>query len=343
MLDDQSFISRLDNGNALGIVGGQPSQLGQTYQIPPVDGHGLANIVVAGMGGSALGGLFIGRWLSDKLSVPLIIDRDYNLPAFVGPDTLVIVSSYSGNTEEDLSELDQAIKAGARVILMSSNGELAKRAKEQSLPIINIPSGFQPRLAVLYEIKALASLFDYMDLTDGAARELEQAGEWLPQHISGWTAENDTVRNQAKQIAKEILGCAVVVYGGPTLGMQAFKWKIDINENAKHAAFFYELPEMNHNEFLGWKNPRDKLLKVIQLQSSLDNDRIARRWEITNKLLSGQMPSPIIVKAQGETKLEQMLWTQLLGDYVSLYLAFLNGVDPTPVDMIEKLKKELKA
>lgn len=343
MLDDQSFISRLDNGNALGIVGGQPSQLGQNYQIPNIDGHGITSIVVAGMGGSALGGLFMQRWLADKLPVPIIIDRDYDLPAFVGPETLVVVSSYSGNTEEDLSELDQALKADARVILMSSNGELAKRAEAENLPIIKIPSGFQPRLAVLYEIKALACLFDHMGLSDGAAEELEKAGGWLPQQISGWVADIETTKNPAKQIAKELLGCSVVIYGGPTLGMQAFKWKIDMNENAKHAAFFYEFPEMNHNEFLGWKNPRDKLLKVVQLQSSLDNDRIAKRWEITNKLLSGQMPKPIVVQAEGETKLEQMLWTQLLGDYVSLYLAFLNGVDPTPVDMIEKLKKELKA
>jgi glucose/mannose-6-phosphate isomerase len=103
-----------------------------------------------------------------------------------------------------------------------------------------------------------------------------------------------------------------------------------------------KLSEFNHNEFLGWKNPRDKLLKVVQLHSSLDGERIARRWEISNRLLSGQMPRPIIVEAVGETQLQQMLWTQLLGDYVSVYLAFLNGQDPTPVDLIEKLKKELK-
>ncbi len=342
MLDDQSFISRLDNGNALGIVGGQPGQLGQQFQIPEIDAHGITSIVVAGMGGSALGGLFLQRWLSDQLKVPLLVDRDYNLPAFVGPDTIVIVSSYSGNTEEDLSELEQAQKAGARIVLMTSGGELAARAKSQQLPIITIPTGYQPRLAVLYEIKALAGLFDQLGLTTNAAAELEAAGQWLTSQIAGWVAEIPTEDNQAKRIAKDLLGCAVVIYGGPTLGMQAFKWKIDLNENAKHAAFSYELPEFNHNEFLGWKNPRDKLLKVVQLQSSLDNQRIAKRWEITNRLLSGQMPKPIVVRAEGETKLQQMLWTQLLGDYISVYLAFLNGVDPTPVDLIEKLKKELK-
>jgi len=343
MLDDQSFISRLDNGNALGIVGGQPGQLGQHFQIPNIDGDGITSVVVAGMGGSALGGLFMQRLLGDRLQVPIIVDRDYNLPAFVGPDTLVIVSSYSGNTEEDLSELEQAKDKGARIILMSSGGALKEASHSQNLPIITIPTGYQPRLAVLYEIKALAGLFDHIGLTHGLSEELEAAGKWLTGQITSWVADTPTDSNQAKRIAKALLGCGVVIYGGPVLGMQAFKWKIDMNENAKHVAFFYELPEFNHNEFLGWRNPRDKLLKVVQLQSSLDNARIAKRWEITNRLLNGQMPKPIIVEALGITKLEQMLWTQLLGDYVSLYLAFLNGVDPTPVAMIEKLKKELLA
>lgn len=343
MLDDQSFISRFDNGNALGVVGGQPGQLGQKFQAPQLDAHGVTAIVLAGMGGSALAGLFLGRLLSDRLSVPLIVDRDYQLPKFVGPDTLVIVSSYSGNTEEELAELEQAQAANARIVIMTSGGSLKQQAEAHNLPIILIPTGFQPRLAVLYEIKALATLMDHLDLTNELAHELEEASHWLRPHIAGWAAEVPTKDNPAKQIAKDLLGCAVVVYGGPVLGMQAFKWKIDINENAKHAAFFYEMSEFNHNEFLGWKNPRDKLLKVIQLQSSLDNDRIAKRWQITNRLLSGQMPKPIIVEAVGETKLQQMLWTQLMGDYVSLYLAFLNGIDPTPVDLIEKLKKELNS
>lgn len=343
MLDDQSFISRLDHGNALGVIGGQPAQLAQLFRTPEVDGHGLANIVVAGMGGSALGGLFLSNWLKDQLNIPMAIDRGYDLPGYIGPDTLVIVSSYSGNTEEDLSQLALAQKAAARIVIMTSGGELEKLAAANNLPIMTIPRGLQPRLAVLYEIKALASLFDHLGLTTDAAQQLEAVCSWLTPHLAGWVAEVPAHDNLAKQIAQDLLGSSVVVYAGPILGMQAFKWKIDINENAKNAAFFYELSEFNHNEFLGWKNPRDKLLKVVQLHSSLDNDRIAKRWEISNRLLSGQMPKPIVVEAIGETKLQQMLWTQLLGDFVSVYLAFLNNVDPTPVDLIEKLKKELKS
>ncbi|HSX14431.1 MAG TPA: bifunctional phosphoglucose/phosphomannose isomerase [Candidatus Saccharimonadales bacterium] len=342
MLDDQSFLSRYDNGNALGVVGGQPGQLSQQFSIPDIDLDAVTSVVLAGMGGSALAGQFLQHYLSDQLKLPMIIDRGYELPQFVGADTLVIVSSYSGNTEEELAELEQARGAGAKIVIMTSGGELKRRALATKLPLIIIPSGLQPRLAVLYEIKALASLFDQTGLSQNVATELEETGRWLLSHSSNWVADVQTPKNIAKQIAQDLLGCGVVVYGGPTLSMQAYKWKIDINENAKQAAFYNELPEFNHNEFLGWKNPRDKLLKVVELQSSLDLPQIAKRWEVSNRLLSGQMPKPIIVEAIGKTKLQQMLWTQLLGDYVSLYLAFLNGIDPTPVDMIEKLKRELK-
>jgi glucose/mannose-6-phosphate isomerase len=342
MLDDQSFISRLDNGNALGVVGGQPGQLAQQFMIPDVDGHGLANIVLAGMGGSALAGLFLQRWLRHELKLPLAVERTYDLPAYIDEDSLVIISSYSGNTEEAIAALEEARRANARIVIMTAGGELAKRAESSRLPLIQIPGGYQPRLAVLYGIKALASLFDHIGFTNDAAGRLVEASHWLGAHLASWAAQTPTHENLAKRIAKDLLGCSVVVYAGPILGMQAFKWKIDINENAKHAAFFYEMSEFNHNEFLGWKHPRDKLLKVVQLHSKLDHPQIQKRWDVSNRLLSGQMPKPIIVTAEGESPLEQMLWSQLLGDYVSLYLAFLDGVDPTPVDLIEKLKKELK-
>ena len=154
-------------------------------------------------------------------------------------------------------------------------------------------------------------------------------------------ADSPTPSNQAKQIAERLLGKLVVVYGGPRLAMPTMKWKIDLNENAKNLAFFNVLPELDHNEFTGWLNPRDKAIAVIELQSSLDRPRINRRFELSNRLLSGHMPEPIIVTAQGVTHLEQMIWVIILGDFVSAYLAFLNGIDPTPVDLVEQLKKDL--
>jgi glucose/mannose-6-phosphate isomerase len=149
-----------------------------------------------------------------------------------------------------------------------------------------------------------------------------------------------TADNPAKQIAGALVGHAAVVYSGPALGFLAMRWKIALNENAKNLAFYNYFPEMNHNEFVGWGHPEQHGLKVIELRSDFDNDRIIKRFDVTNRLLSDRF-APIEVHAKGETRLQQMFWTLLLGDFVSVYLAILNGVDPTPVDLVEKLKQEL--
>ncbi|MBW3538366.1 bifunctional phosphoglucose/phosphomannose isomerase [Candidatus Parcubacteria bacterium] len=333
---------RLDKGNALGIIAGQPGQLKQGFDCDLQDEkREIQNIVVAGMGGSALGAEFLRSWAGDRLPLPLVITRDYALPAFVNAKSLVIVSSYSGNTEEALSALEAAKTSGARIAVMSSGGRLKELALEGGYPFLEVPGGFQPRLAVLFGTKAIAVILEKLGLLQGVTRELEAAADWITPKLSGWTLEVPTADNQAKQIAMAVRGCPAVIYGGPVLAMPARKWKIDFNENAKNVAFWYELPEFNHNEFTGWLNPKEKHLKVIQLHSSLDHPQIAKRFEVSNRLLSGHMPDPIIVQAEGGTHLQQMLWALLLGDFTSAYLAFLNGLDPTPVDLIEKLKKEL--
>lgn len=339
MLDDPKYIARFDRSNGFDMVAGQPQQLRQQYEFKAPKMDQINSIVLAGMGGSALAAEFIRSWLSDRLTVPFEIVRGYDLPKHVGKHTLVVVSSYSGNTEETLSCLEQVESTGATVAYMSAGGKLAQAATGKTY--IQIPAGNQPRLAVLYGVKALATLLESLGLAEGLVAELETAAEWLLEEVTHFTPNILEDDNIAKQVAKQLAGSPVVVYGGPTLAMPAMKWKIDINENGKNIAFWNQLPEFNHNEFIGWGNPKDSLLKVVQLQSSLDNERIKKRFEVSNRLLSGTMPAPIIVTAHGQTKLQQMLWSMLLGDFVATYLALLNQVDPIPVDLIEKLKKEL--
>lgn len=341
MLDDSQKIHQLDQGNALGVIAGQPGQLKQAFKLA-LPSKPVSHIALAGMGGSALAAEFLRAWQSERLSVPLTIVRDYGLPAAVTKDTLVIASSYSGNTEESLAALAVAKERGCQIVVMSSGGQLAQIAKAEGYPYLELPGGFQPRLAVLYGVKALATLLETMGLGSGLGAELEEASDWLTPQLGAWTLEKPAAQNAAKQIATALTGSGVVVYSGPTLAMPARKWKIDINENAKQVAFWYELPEFSHNEFQGWLHTGASNLKVVELQSSLDHPQIAKRFEVTNRLLSGKLPNPLIVQAEGETKLQQMLWTMLLGDFVSAYLAFLNGIDPTPVELIEKLKQELK-
>lgn len=339
MLDDLQYIAGLDKSNALGIVGGQPDQLRQDFNLE-FKVKDINNIILVGMGGSALPGEILRSWLSDKLLVPFVIVRDYDLPKFVGPKSLVIVSSYSGNTEETLTCLAEAINRQAQIVTLSSGGELAKIATAKTLPHIKIPEGVQPRMAVFYVLKALAVLLQD-EIGDEVIKELNEAADWLEQQLSQWTLDTKTDENEAKKIATTLINNPVVIYAGPTLAAAALKWKININENAKQLAFYYLWPEFNHNEFNSWLHPRTKRFKVIELQSSLDNPQINKRFDISNRLLSNYMPSPLVVTAKGDTKLKQLLYILLLGDYVSLYLAFLNGVDPAPVELVEKLKKEL--
>lgn len=342
MLDLADTISRYDKHDILGVIAGQPQQLRQEYKYDGIaELAGANSIVLAGMGGSALAGEFIKHWLSDRLPVPFEIVRGYELPAYVGKDTLVVVSSYSGNTEETISCLHDAQKRAAKVVVMSAGGALIEAATAQHLPALDVPGGLQPRLAVLYGVKALAGLLEELGLARGLVKELEAVATWSEGEIKGWGAAVPTAENSAKQLAEAFLGHPIVVYAGPTLALPAMKWKIDANENAKNLAFYYNWPEFNHNEFLGWAHPARAGLRVVELQSSLDHPQIAKRFEVSNRLLSGTMPEPIIITAVGETRLEQMVWTILLGDYAMAYLAFLNQVDPTPVPMIEKLKGEL--
>ncbi len=353
MLDQADYIARYDKHDALGVIAGQPQQLMQAYEFS-LDGLGelseVRQIVLAGMGGSALAGEFVKSWLADRLPVPLVIVRDYTLPAFVGPQTLVVASSYSGNTEETLSALAEAEGLGARIVVMSSGGKLldAARAKGHAhvatVPSghmhLDLPGGLQPRLAVLYGVKALATLLEQAGLVGGLRDELMGAADWVAQELSAWQANVPTERNQAKQIATQLVGHPAVVYGGPTLALAAMKWKIDANENAKNLAFYNYFPEFNHNEFLGWDHPAQSGLAVIELRSELDHPQIQKRFDITNKLRASHFV-PIQVQAKGATRLHQMLWTIILGDFTMAYLAFLNGIDPTPVDLIEELKREL--
>lgn len=342
MLDDLKMIHERDAQDALGVVEKQWRQLTHDFGIACQPDESLQNVVVGGMGGSALAASILGSW--PKLTVPIQIVRNYDLPEYADEKTLFIASSYSGNTEEALSTLKQAETKGCEIVVIASGGDLQKIAEQKGYPLFLIPSGFQPRMAVFFNLAALVQLFESMNMiTEGSAKELEEGANWLSTHVGHWRADTPTKDNYAKQIALELMGKSPVIYAGPVMGPASYKWKINFNENSKNVAWCNQLPEFNHNEFLGWtSHPVDKPYGVIDLRSHLEGSQIQKRFEITERLLSGKRPAPIVVEAQGETVLEQLLWVITLGDYVSLYLAFLNGINPSPVEIIEKLKKSLQ-
>lgn len=339
MIDDLKYIHTKDGQDALGIAEKQWQQVEQIFDINTTHIN-VENIVFCGMGGSALAAQQSTSW--PGYNCPFEIVRNYNLPAYVSRKNLVIASSYSGNTEETLSALEQAEQKGAQIAVIASGGKLADIAKAKGYTLAQLPSGLQPRYATLLNFKALVTLLDAFGLTAGKSAELTSKSEFLKQSVQEWLPTVPVERNQAKKIAQELMGKSAVIYSGPQLFPAAYKWKISINENAKQIAWCNQLPEANHNEILGWtEQPVQKPYAVIDIRSNLDNQRIQKRFEITQKLLSGKRPAPIVINPKGESLLEQMLWAVTLGDFVSLYLAILNGLNPTPVEIIEKLKKEL--
>lgn len=341
MLDDLKYIHEKDGADALGIAEKQYQQL--TYEFEDIfqDQVAADNIVYAGMGGSALAALVSQSWPAyDK---PFEVVRGYDIPAYVGPNTYFIAASYSGNTEETLTALEHAEQQGAQIAVIAGGGKLAEIAREKNYPLAVLPKAAQPRYAVLYNLKALLLLLDQAGLLrEGVLDEFVGAADFLRDAVQPWLPTVPSRDNWAKQIALDIIGKSVVVYGGATLWPAAYKWKISFNENAKHVAWWGQYPEFNHNEFLGWtEQPVDKPYAVVDLRSSLDHPRIQKRFEVSERLLSGRRPAPIVIEAQGSTVLEQLLWTIAFGDFVSLYVALANGLNPAPVDLIEKFKKSL--
>lgn len=343
MLDDLKLIHERDAADALGIAEKQAAQL---TTVLPVQGalpaSTIENVVYAGMGGSALAAALLNTW--PGLPVPYEIIRDYDLPQYVGPKTLVIVASYSGNTEETLSALAAAEAKQAQITVITGGGQLKEKALGNKYPWIELPKAAQPRYAVLYNFRALLEILVGVKLLDGPTifSELQTAATFLAQSVADWRPDVSTAQNPAKQLAQELMGKSLVIYGGPKMYPAAYKWKISTNENAKHIAWVGQYPEFNHNEFLGWsKQPTDKPYAVIDLRSTFEHPRVQKRFEVTARLLSGMRPEAHVVEAQGATLLEQLLWTIGFGDFVTLYLALLNGLNPAPVDLIEKFKKEL--
>lgn len=348
MLDDLKLIHQRDPQDALGIAEKQADQYLYDYNFSWQPDREIYDVVVAGMGGSGLGAKAY-KVVAD-LQVPFEIVQSYDLPAYVHKNTLLICSSYSGNTEETISTLEQALsperspEQRPMIVVIASGGRLEEIAGEHNLPFIKLPGGYQPRHTFGYQYRALVDLFAQTPLVDNELPLVEAAGKWLEQQIQAWVPTVPTKENQAKQIAQECIGKSVVLYGGPLTFPVAYKWKISFNENAKHIAWVNQYPEFNHNEFMGWtEQPVDKPYTVIDLRSNKEHPQVQKRFEVSERMLSGRRPAPIVVQAEGNTVLEQLLWTIALGDFVSLYTALLNDINPTPVDLIEKFKKALVA
>lgn len=345
-LNDLGMIKRADPEGALTVIGDSPAQLRfeAVIQQPAATISKINNIVLSGMGGSCLAGLMAASWLDRAyhLSVPFQISRDYRLPNYVGKHTLAIIFSVSGNTEETIASFHSAIDKGAQVVAVTSGGQLLELAQRGGLPYIQLQRITQPRYGVFMHLRAITKILETYKLIKGAYDELASLYEPVSHYAAKLAPVIGVDRNQAKQLAFRCAGKTVLTYASAQFYPLAYKWKTSFNENAKNTIWCNEFPEFNHNEFVGWtSHPIDKPFAVINLLSDLDHPRIRRRFELTDRLLSGYRPESHNINLTGDSIIEQMINGAILADCASIYLAVLNGVDPTPVNLVEKFKKEL--
>ena len=345
MLDDNNVLRQRDPEDALGVAASQFEQARFSVQVaePEHDGREITRVIVAGMGGSALAALLAKAWLKGEITVPFEVVQTYDLPEYVDYNTLVVVSSYSGETEEVLNMLEQARARSAQVAIISSGGRLQAAAAKHTISNVKLPTELEPRMAVIYNLRALLATLAHFGIVNyDRFAEIADCADWLGQETLQWVSGVTTDKNYAKQLALLSVGKTPIFYGGDLTSPIAYKWKTVWNTNAKNIAFHDTYPEFNHNGFIGWtSHPVEKPFAVFDLVSTFENPKILKRFEVSDRLLSGQRPKALTVNLKGDSVIAQLLWGSILADFTSIYVAILNGVDPMPVPLVEKLKKEL--
>ena len=295
----------------------------------------IKNIVICGMGGSGIGGTILKENVKDICSVPVIICKDYFIPSFIDKGTLFIASSYSGNTEETLHALDSAIEKKAQITCVTSGGGLLALAKQQSLNYIVIPSGKPPRAMFGFSfIQLFFILNQYGLINNSFIKEVKES-------IDNIKNNEQKIMDEAKVILKNLYGKIPVIYSSPLLAGVSVRFRQQLNENAKVLAWHHTIPEMNHNELVGWRN-KNETLSVVFLNSSFDYKKNKKRMELNLKDISQYTSTIINVSAKGKTLLSETLYLIHLLDWVSLFLANKKNIDPVEVDVIVALKNNLE-
>ncbi|MDQ6767183.1 MAG: bifunctional phosphoglucose/phosphomannose isomerase [Candidatus Eremiobacteraeota bacterium] len=352
-LDATSFRS-IDPHDMLGAILGLPEQVDDAKRIAltasfdSLAGKKYSSLVIAGLGGSAIGGDFLRAGYEPTLSVPVTVVRDYHLPGYVGADTLVFATSNSGNTEETLSAYDAARKARATICAFSTGGKLGELARADDVPWVSFPGGLQPRAALGYSFVPLIVASARLGLLPEVLLEdIDEASAVLREVRNVCNPDVPLDKNPAKRLAAAYVGKLPVIYGSQgERGVVAYRWKTQINENAKAYAVANVFPELNHNETVGWSGAHgqadvEKNMVVTLLRDDREPSKIQRRVDLTKQIISRAASLTDDVWAQGESTLSRMLSLTYIGDFASFYLACAYGEDPTPVRVIDWLKSEL--
>lgn len=356
---DEDF-SELDKANMIELLEEFPQKmrdalrLGEEFSIPndfsstPTSASNSArnfkNIVVLGMGGSAIGGDLLSDYFADELSIPIVVIRGYDIPKFVDENSLIFAVSYSGNTEETLSALKKCLEAKAKIIALTSGGKLAALSQENNFPVIKVPVGIQPRAAISYLFFPILKALERLGLVKGRGGEIEETLNILQELSKEYGAKSPTENNLAKKVALSLYQHLPLIYGSEgLLGAVAMRWKTQINENSKWPCFWNVFSELDHNEIVGYEieNSINRQVKIVYLQDREGSLRVEQRRRITRKIIEDKVAEFIVCPTKGKGKMARMFSLIYLGDLTSYYLAILNQIDPSPVACIEDLKKEL--
>jgi len=354
-LNDLEYIESIDVSDMLGAVKAFPRQCREAVEIAKsadlcdladvANSGRISTVLVLGMGGSGIAGDVAKAVLEADLQIPFIVNKGYELPTFVDSGTLVIAVSYSGETEETLTVFDKAVETGAQGAVITSGKRLAAKAKKLNAPVFMIPTGLQPRAAIAYLALPIITLLGRIGLAKRNSEDREELitlGEDLVDQYRGARPAAD---NLAKQLAADLYGKIPVIYGSEGISaVAALRWKCQFNENSKSPAFFNSFPELNHNETVGWQELVDisRQFHLVVLRDSGENARVTKRVELTLPLIADNLGGVSEVKSSGESPLAHLFSLIILGDFVSVYLAILYSVDPTPVERIQLLKEKLK-
>ena len=350
-LDDLSLFKQLDPQNMLAHIDGLPDQLqtawelGQTFALP--DWQGVQNVIIAGMGGSAIGADLVSAAVMETCPVPIFVHRDYGLPGFAkGKETLVICSSHSGNTEETLSAFDAAVENDCRILAVTTGGKLAEKGTAKNIPVWQFEHDGQPRAAVGFSFGLILGALCRLGLVPDADADLSGAVDAMKSQQRALLADVPVVQNPAKRLAGQLMGRWVTVVGAGALAPVARRWKGQINEVAKAVANFEFIPEANHNTLAGILYPPEVVpphVITLFLRAPSDHPRNRLRLDMTRQTYMLEGLNADGYKAKGNTVIAH-IWTSLhFGDYIAYYLAMAYEVDPTPVDALVSLKNALKA
>ncbi|MBS7647637.1 MAG: bifunctional phosphoglucose/phosphomannose isomerase [Candidatus Bathyarchaeia archaeon] len=347
LLDNLAKIKEIDKDGMLHFYVNAPEHYKKAFEIAQkikVDYSKPKAIIVAGMGGSAIGGEILKDWGRDVLTIPIEVCREYTLPAYANRETMTFVISYSGETEETLGCFLDAIKKECQIFCICSGGTLLKAAEEFGIPALRIPAGIPPRAALPYLFAPMLILLEKLGLISTVREGISEAISALKQICDENAPEKPVKENLSKTLAVKVNGTIPVIYGFGFYRSVAQRFKQQFNENSKVPAFWNAFPELNHNEIVGWESVEKpaKFFSAVFIRDENESPEEKCRIEATKDLISGATKGVYEVWGRGRGKLAKILSSILVGDFTSVYLAILRGIDPTPVESISTLKKKLE-